>query len=59
MAASTVLVIDDEPRIVEFLTENLRDDDFSVLSAGTGAEALELSAAPAPTSSCWTSSCPT
>jgi DNA-binding response OmpR family regulator len=42
MAASTVLVIDDEPRIVEFLTENLRDDDFSVLSAGTGAEALEL-----------------
>ena len=42
MAGSTVLVIDDEPRIVEFLTENLRDDDFSVLAAGTGAEALEL-----------------
>src|SRR6476469_403684 len=42
MAGSTVLVIDDEPRIVEFLTENLRDDDFSVLSAGTGASALEL-----------------
>ena len=42
MAGSTVLVVDDEPRIVEFLTENLRDDDFSVLSAGTGAEALEL-----------------
>jgi DNA-binding response OmpR family regulator len=42
MAGSTVLVIDDEPRIVEFLTENLRDDDFSVLSASTGAEAIDL-----------------
>ncbi len=42
MAASTVLVVDDEPRIVEFLSENLRDDDFSVLAAGSGAEALEL-----------------
>ncbi len=42
MAGSTVLVVDDEPRIVAFLTENLRDDDFSVLTAATGAEALEL-----------------
>lgn len=42
MAASTVLVIDDEPRIVDFLTENLRDDDFSVLSASTGAEAMDM-----------------
>jgi len=42
MAGSTVLVVDDEPRIVEFLTENLRDDDFSVLTAATGAEAIEL-----------------
>ena len=42
MAGSTVLVVDDEPRIVEFLTENLRDDDFSVLSASTGAEAIDL-----------------
>jgi Response regulator receiver domain len=33
---------EDEPRIVEFLTENLRDDDFSVLSAATGAEAIEM-----------------
>jgi DNA-binding response OmpR family regulator len=37
MAGSTVLVVDDEPRIVEFLTENLRDDDFSVLLARIGA----------------------
>ena len=42
MTGSTVLVVDDEPRIVEFLTENLRDDDFSVLSAATGAEAMDL-----------------
>jgi len=42
MAESTVLVVDDEPRIVEFLSENLRDDDFSVLTAATGAEAIEL-----------------
>lgn len=27
---------------MEFLTENLRDDDFSVLSASTGAEAIDL-----------------
>jgi len=42
MAGPTVLVVDDEPRIVEFLSENLRDDDFSVLTANTGAEAIEL-----------------
>jgi DNA-binding response OmpR family regulator len=42
MAGSTVLVVDDEPRIIEFLSENLRADDFSVLSAGSGAEAIEL-----------------
>ena len=42
MAGSTVLVVDDEPRIVEFLVENLRADDYSVLTAGTGEEALDL-----------------
>jgi DNA-binding response OmpR family regulator len=42
MAGSTVLVVDDEPRIVEFLSENLQDDDFSVLTAATGADAMEL-----------------
>lgn len=30
MARSTVLVVDDEPRIVEFLTENLRHGDLQV-----------------------------
>jgi DNA-binding response OmpR family regulator len=34
VAGSTVLVVEDEPRIVEFLVENLRADDYSVLTAG-------------------------
>jgi len=41
VAGSTVLVVDDEPRIVEFLAENLRADDYSVLTGATGAEAIE------------------
>ena len=41
MAGSTVLVVDDEPRIVEFLTENLRADDYCVLTAASGAEAID------------------
>jgi len=48
MAESTVLVVDDEPLIVDFLAENLRADDFSVLTASTGAEAMELLAAARP-----------
>jgi DNA-binding response OmpR family regulator len=42
VAESTVLVVDDEPHIVEFLAENLRADDFSVLTAATGSEAISL-----------------
>ncbi|MGZ4482336.1 MAG: response regulator transcription factor, partial [Gaiellales bacterium] len=42
MAESTVLVVDDEPRIVDFLVENLRADDFSVLTATSGGEAIEM-----------------
>ncbi len=42
MAESTVLVVDDEPRIVEFLLENLRADDFIVLTAVSGVEALDV-----------------
>jgi DNA-binding response OmpR family regulator len=37
-----VLVVEDEPRIVEFLVDNLRADDYSVLTAGTAEEAIEL-----------------
>ena len=42
MAGSTVLVVDDEPRIVEFLEENLRADDYSVLTASDGEQAIDL-----------------
>ena len=42
MTDSTVLVVDDEPRILEFLGDNLRADDFTVLTASSGAQALEL-----------------
>ena len=48
MAASTVLVVDDEPLILEFLSENLRADDFSVLTASTGAEAMQVLAGSRP-----------
>ena len=40
MAESTVLVVDDEPLIVDFLAENLRADDYAVLTAGSGTEAM-------------------
>ncbi len=42
MAGSTVLVVDDEPRIVEFLEENLRADDYAVLTATDGEQAIDL-----------------
>src|SRR6476661_8703654 len=42
VAEQTVLVVDDEPRIVEFLSENLTADDYAVLSASNGEEALEV-----------------
>ena len=49
MAESTVLVVDDEPLIVEFLAENLRADDFTVITASSGGEAIDvLAALPAP-----------
>jgi DNA-binding response OmpR family regulator len=42
VAGSTVLVVDDEPRIMDFLVENLSADDYSVLTATNGEEALEV-----------------
>jgi DNA-binding response OmpR family regulator len=38
----TVLVVDDEPALVEVLEQYLRDDGFDVVSAGDGPPALEL-----------------
>ena len=57
MAESTVLVVDDEPLILAFLAENLRADDFTVLTATNGGEAIDALAASRPTSSCSMSYC--
>jgi DNA-binding response OmpR family regulator len=48
MAESTVLVVDDEPLILDFLAENLRADDFTVLTAASGGEAIDALAASRP-----------
>jgi DNA-binding response OmpR family regulator len=48
MAESTVLVVDDEPLILAFLAENLRADDFTVLTAANGGEAIDALAASRP-----------
>ena len=48
MAESTVLVVDDEPLILAFLAENLRADDFIVLTAANGSEAIDALAASRP-----------
>ena len=48
MAESTVLVVDDEPLILEFLAENLREDDFTVLTAASGGEAMDALAVSRP-----------
>jgi DNA-binding response OmpR family regulator len=43
---TTVLVVDDEPQILEFLEEHLRSDDFAVITASSVAQArARLSAA--------------
>ena len=42
MEQVTVLVVDDDPSIVEMIRLGLEADDMRVLSAGDGAEALEV-----------------
>lgn len=44
MAVATVLVVEDERKLRDLLRSYLERDGFSVLSAGTGAEALTLAA---------------
>lgn len=41
MANQTILVVDDEPKIVELITMNLERDGFNVISARDGYTALE------------------
>ncbi len=42
MAGETILVLDDEPNIVELARMYLEQDGFRVQSAGDGAKALEM-----------------
>jgi response regulator RpfG family c-di-GMP phosphodiesterase len=43
-ARKTILLVDDEPSILSSLRRLLRPDGYRVLTAGSGAEALELAA---------------
>ncbi len=45
---STILVVDDEPALVEVLEAYLRDEGFAVLSAGDGRSAVEIALAERP-----------
>jgi DNA-binding response OmpR family regulator len=41
---TTVLIVDDEPNVVELVRVTLEDDRINVLAATSGAEALEVAA---------------
>src|SRR5665213_1855265 len=42
MAASTILVVEDEPLVRMVVVETLRDAGYDVLEAGDGVEALDV-----------------
>ena len=42
MAAQTILVVDDEPRIAAIAADYLRHAGYTVAVAGDGAQALEI-----------------
>jgi two-component system, OmpR family, alkaline phosphatase synthesis response regulator PhoP len=43
-----ILLVDDEPDILEFLSYNLRKENYDVLTAGDGAEGIEIAKKTAP-----------
>ncbi len=45
---ATILVVDDEPRYVRWITVNLRASGYRVLTAGDGETALDLTAGERP-----------
>ncbi len=44
----TILVIDDDPEVLEMITDLLAEAGLEVLTAGSGAQGLELAAARQP-----------
>src|SRR6516164_8077773 len=52
-----LLVVEDEPNILELLAASLRYAGFEVISASAGTGPSRLRSATALTSSCWTSCC--
>ena len=54
-----ILIVDDEAEIRESLEEILREEGYSVASAGTAATRWPRRAIPCTTYFCWTSGCPT
>lgn len=52
-----ILIVEDEPDIQELLSAYLQQAGYQTSLAGDGVEALERSAPPPLTWSCWTSCC--
>lgn len=48
MRDEKILIVDDEPDILEFLTYNLEKEDFKVFTAGNGVEGLQVAKAEKP-----------
>jgi DNA-binding response OmpR family regulator len=54
-----IVIIEDEPDLALGLRDNLEFEQHEVAHAATGEQGLELVRERPPTSSCWTSACPT
>jgi CheY-like chemotaxis protein len=50
-----LLIADDEPAVRALVHATLEGDDYLILEAGDGLEALEVSRASGPAWCCWTS----
>ncbi|MFM7216492.1 MAG: response regulator transcription factor, partial [Bacteroidota bacterium] len=48
VATKKILLVDDEPDILEFMEYNLKKEDFIVLKANNGREAVEKAVAEKP-----------
>ena len=53
----SILIVDDEPSILQTLSGLLADEGFEVTTAANGYEALKIIDAESPILFCWTSGC--